>query len=875
MTRFSRHLSNHLLTALVISFSCGISLTTVIRIPPLLLALLTAGTLCLTTLLYLAHRHGLSRQFLVILFCLLGSLHTTAADKPPSSPDDISRIIQEKREAVVIGTLSSMATFNGETGQARIALQSIRFADSPRFTRAEGTVLVSSRKPWPGNMIPGTALSLRLTLQRPSGFNTPGVFNYPLHLARQDIRVTGFVTSAAHIHQLDQPETLLHQIRFLPERWRHQVGLAIDQAVPPPLNGIYRALVIGDQSKVDETTRTLFRDSGVMHILSVSGTHFAIISTLLFILCHWLLRRSAWLILHANTRKLALLACLPTLIAYALLAGMNTPVLRTLIMCCTAVIALWTDRRKSISALLAAAALLILLIDPHALFTASFQLSFAAVASIALAAWALPMVKGHGTASPGEQPWHHRPLRWLIAALVASIAATLGTAPLLLHHFNHVSLVAPLSNLLIEPLICLFSLPLALLACLALPFVPNLAALLLDLGAPALTISLEIMRIFTRLPLSSLWLASPPAWLTLLYYATLLLLIMRWHRDRKIWQPALASFAVIVLFHVFPPYEVTARLKRDLTVTFLDVGQGSATLLEFPGGYRVLVDGGGSSASSRTVGETVIAPFLWHRGITRIDQLVVTHPDADHYNGIPFILSQFSPDSLWISRLAADDQFSQLISQAQDARLQVSTPTDGEELAIGEGGFRCIRNLATRGAGDSMIKGSSNDAGLILQATLGSFDVLLPGDISRKMERQLIVEGRELTSTVLLAPHHGSKTSNSAAFFSAVAPEYLVVSAGRKTTGHFPHPGLQRQCEEAEIRMLTTAGDGTVRIDTDGKWLTLSTYRETVTTGPPAAYRQETWTKLPTAENTSLQPAPRGSHLGEVRRRITKVFQKL
>ena len=272
MTSFSRLLSSHLLTALVIAFICGISLTTVIQLPPLPLALLTGGTLCLTALLYLTRRQDPSRQTLVPLFCLLGALHTTAADMPPSSPRDISIIVQEKREAVIIGTLLSMATYNGETGQARIALHSIRFADSPRFSGAEGTVLVSSREPWPDYMLPGASLSLRLTLQRPSGFNTPGVFNYPLHLSRQGIQVTGFVTSAAHIHRLEQTEPLLHQLRFLPERWRHQIGLAIDQAVPSPLNGIYRALVIGDQSRVDGDTRVLFRDSGVMHILSIKCT---------------------------------------------------------------------------------------------------------------------------------------------------------------------------------------------------------------------------------------------------------------------------------------------------------------------------------------------------------------------------------------------------------------------------------------------------------------------------------------------------------------------------------------------------------------------------------------------------------------------------
>ncbi len=847
MSRLICFLSTHLLTALVVSFIGGIILSSLIQISALLLALLAACTLGSSTLLYRLHKQEAPLLLLPAAFFFIGAFHSGIAGNPASSPaDSISHLITEKREAVIIGTLTSMATHDGEIGQALLSLQSLRFADSTRFFSAGGPLLVSSRDPWPEYMQPGTVLAMRLTLQRPSGFNTPGVFNYRLHLARQGILVTGSVASAVHIHRINQAESLPQRFRFFPERWRHQIGIAIDRAVAPPLNGIYRALVLGDQHQVEDATRALFRDSGVMHILSVSGSHFAIISGLLFGGGYWLLRRSTWLILHTNTRKLALLTCLPPLVLYSLLAGMNTPVLRTLVMCCIAVVALCINRRKSASTLIATAAFLILLINPHTLFTASFQLSFTAVAAIAFSARTWPA--GKGNSSMLERTWRYQARRWLATAAIASLAATLGTVPILLHHFNNVSLIAPLSNLFIEPLICLYSLPLALLACLALPFSPDLATTLLHISTPGLTLSMVLMKFFSSLPFSSLWLASPPLWLTLLYYTTLLLMVRWWKYRAKYALTAAATFSTVIALFIVPPYELTSRLKKDLTVTFLDVGQGSATLLEYPGGVRVLVDGGGSSRSSRTVGANVIAPFLWHRGISRVHHLVVTHPDADHFNGLPFVLDHFSPQSLWVNQFDGDPQFARFIEQARQRGLRISIPGDDMRLDSVGGGLRCVCNLAAGQKSSGSDSDGRNAYGLILRAVFGEFSVLLPGDIGKHSERLLVRDNRDIASTVLLAAHHGSKSSNSTVFFDRVAPAFLVVSAAKTANGSFPHPGLQDQCDTAGIRMMTTAKDGTVVMTTDGRQLAVSAYRDTGMLSPPAAYGATIRVPLPSAE---------------------------
>jgi len=318
-------------------------------------------------------------------------------------------------------------------------------------------------------------------------------------------------------------------------------------------------------------------------------------------------------------------------------------------------------------------------------------------------------------------------------------------------------------------------------------------------------------------------------------------------------------FACTVLLLVFPPYELTKKLKKELIVTFLDVGQGSATLLEFPGGYRILIDGGGSSFSARTVGETVIAPFLWQKGITSLDQIIVTHPDADHYNGIPFLIRHFSPRLLWTNTRSGHDRFYQeLLAEAERLGVQVFVPDAGEQVGSQDKGvLRCLSNLAeeagSKGRGE---EGAGNDRGLVLQAMMGDFSILFPGDISLSGERQLI-ENEDAASTMLLSPHHGSKTSNSQDFLSAVHPRFMLVSASQGRSMFFPHPGLERQCSSLGISMLTTARSGTITAVTDGSHLRLSGYKRPGTGLGEPGQREKTLAEVTAlAETLPHPPSP-------------------
>lgn len=859
MTTFAKLLSDYLLAAVAVSFIAGIALSALYEMPLSLLFPLTAAIFPVPFTLYLLGRRFSALLSLLIPFLFLGLLYGQLSSRPPAAANHIYNLIEEKREVAAIGMLLSMTTFDGEYSQARIALHSLRSADGQLFHGVVGTVLVRLKGQWPADILPGTMLVMRVSLQRPFSYSTPGSFDYPAHLARQDIWVSGTISTPLHLHRIEQQTSLLHRLRFTPETMRHNIGIAIDRSVPTHLRGIYRALLIGDQSQVDDRIRGLFRDSGCMHILSISGLHFAIIATLLFFILFWLLRRWPWLILRFNVRKIAMLFCLPPLCFYALLAGMNIPVLRSLIMSSTAILALCTDRRKSIGTLLALAALMILLVNPQALFTVSFQLSFAAVAVIALISPELRTIARADDGKDDAESYHLRLRRWAMAALFVSSVASLGTAPLLLYHFNQISLIAPLSNLVVEPLVCLWSLPLGLFSCLVLPFSPALSALLLKIGGPGLTISLKAMGLFTALPFSVVWLPTPKVWLIVASFAAIWLLVLSLRRKKPVPGWILLLVACIVPFFVFPPYELTKKLKKDLTITFLDVGQGSAALLEYPGGYRLLIDGGGSSLSARTVGETVIAPFLWQKGITSLDQIIVTHPDADHYNGIPFLLKHFSPALLWTNTRSGHDRFyREFLAEAERLGVHVSVPVAGEQVdGKGKSALTCLSNLAEEsGSKRRASEVAGNDSGLVLQAKMGDFSILFPGDIGHSAEQQLIGKA-DPASTMLLSPHHGSKTSNSQAFLSAVHPRFMLVSASQARSMFFPHPGLERQCISQGITMLTTARSGTITAVTDGNHLRISGYKRTGPGFGEPGQREKTLVEVTViAENLPKPPFP-------------------
>ncbi len=809
--------SRHLLLSITIAFIAGIALSPVITLSET--NLLAFRSILFLSLPLLAVLNFLKKSktvyyLLMPIFVGIGWHHGFVQLQLPGGVNYIYNRITAKTDVVLIGTMATMAGFDGRTSQVTIEAKSIRMKESVKLLPAKGKILLRLQGSWPDELLPGDTLAIRTELIRPDSFRTPGVFDYAQYLARKGIWITGFVRSPIFLHKLSEKQSFLHTLRYLPERVRTTIGRRIDAAVHGEQNGVYRAILIGDKSHLDENTQEIFKGSGTMHILAISGLHMAIIGTLLYSGIFWILSRSEKLLLRFTLKKWAAFFSLPILCSYGLLAGMNTPVFRAVIMSSIVIISICTNRQKSPGALLAFAAMLILTIDPLQVFTASFQLSFMAIIGIL---FLLPILK-RLLSEANEQFSPLSPKQkiqnYIIAGFLVSLVANVVTGPIALYFFNRFSLIGPAANLIIEPLICLLSLTAGFIS---IPFIfikPEIASFFLQVGATGLDAAMHAAAFFSSFSFSTIWLPTPPIWLLFFYYS-ILVTFVSFGRKRR-WESILCGvfLSLCILLFFYPPEQYLTRNEDNFKMSYLDVGQGTATLVEYPSGFKILIDGGGSSFSTTSVGERIIAPFLWKKGIRKIDAVAITHPDADHYNGLGFIVDHFSPKTLWVrDKKGHDEKYRNLIRQAGKNKVSVSIPAINQNLIEGLESLKCIANISDEETGSENTDSRKDEnTGLVLKACAQEVCALFPGDIGRSREKSLVVEGFYLKADVLLAAHHGSITSNSSEFLAAVSPNHLLVSAGRSSKGYFPHRGLAKECQDREIDLFTTSDQGTLQI---------------------------------------------------------------
>jgi len=233
------------------------------------------------------------------------------------------------------------------------------------------------------------------------------------------------------------------------------------------------------------------------------------------------------------------------------------------------------------------------------------------------------------------------------------------------------------------------------------------------------------------------------------------------------------------------------------------------------------------------IGENLIAPFLWHKRIRRLAMIVCTHPDGDHYNGIPFILRQFRPKTLWVNGFDSEEKgYGQMLELAKQLGIEAKVPTAGMVLSQSEEatltaltGGQTARASRAAGEGTKMELGGNNQS-LVLRFTHGQTSFLLPSDIERETENALVTRFKgKLKTEVLVAPHHGSATSSSEEFLRAVSPRYVAISAGQNQAGHFPAPEIMARYEKLGLATFNTAGQGSLFFHTDGTDIRVQSYR--------------------------------------------------
>lgn len=647
----------------------------------------------------------------------------------------------------------------------------------------------------------GDRLQGALRLRRPRNFGNPGEFDYRALLARHGVYVTG---SWADDNDWKRQPAAEWTVAGLLDRWRATVAAAIDAALNGPARDITAALIIGG-ADLDPAVRERYARTGLSHILSISGLHIALVAGGALAIGRWLLGRSERLLLRSNVPKLALAASSVPVVLYAGLAGASLPTLRSTVMGLLFVVATLANRQRHWVNSLAFAALGISVLWPGSACDISFQLSFMAVLAIVLGvrriadrwtAWEesrLIRLRGRG--------W--RAVRWGGLYLSVGVCAAAGTAPLAAWHFDRLSFIGIAANPMVVPLLGGVPVGLGLLAAVLAPLAPDLAAGLFTATGAVVRVADHLVSWMAAIPGAAVYVVRPSLIELGLLYAILAASLMRDRGRRRI---MIAGCAALLALDA-GWWGVERFLRRSLKVTFLSVGQGDSTVIEFPGSTVMVIDAGGFSPHFDT-GERIVAPFLWSRKIATIDLLALSHPDFDHCGGLGFLVDTFSPRELWWNVPEG--------LGTQCAALRAALTTSQVPTIDAQHGFRrLIDGVLVRAidpdAGDSRAR---NDRSLVLQLRYGPTTLLFPGDLEAGGETRLLSNARDtVASTVLKVPHHGSRTSSTTSLLRTVAPRLAIISVGHDNRFNLPDPSVLARYRAHHVDIFRTDNDGAIMLE--------------------------------------------------------------
>lgn len=639
-----------------------------------------------------------------------------------------------------------------------------------RVTRAEFGVPSRLRLNWhypPQAIKAGQAWEMTVRLKKPHGRGNPGGFDYEAWLFANHIGATGYVRAKPQARALDMGFFMARYLTLC----RQAISDRLDNVLPNSEHlGVIKALTIGSQELISQRQWQVFRLTGIVHLMVISGSHISLIAGAVFLISRRIWARAGFLALSPQNMA-ALLAGLSALF-YTALAGFSVPAQRALVMLTVGLWALARQRNVAVMRVLLIALLLVVSFDPLALLSVGFWLSFGAVAML--------LYVSSGRLGRGAY-WRR--------AGKAHLAMAIGLSPLLVLFFQQVSLVAPLANGVAVPIIGVLATPLSLLAA-GVAFVsPELAHWLLwpvERLLQGLWWFLQQMAAWPYAGLST----PAPAWYGVLFgiLAVLLLLAPKGMPGRY-----LSLFLLLPLFFV----RTDKPRHGEIWLTLLDVGQGLAAVLQTER-HALVFDTGAKFSQQADMGESVVLPFLRHRGIAKLDGLVISHGDNDHSGGAASVLSEIPVSAIYSSVPDWAERAGGLYCKAGQHwhwdGVEFNMLSPGAEPFIGE-----------------------NDNSCVLQISTAKQRLLLTGDIQQDAEDWLVEQyGHALASSVLIAPHHGSKTSSSSGFLQRVRPELILIPAGYKNRFGFPHAAVLRRYEAMHIKSHGTAEAGAISLKTAG-----------------------------------------------------------
>jgi len=668
---------------------------------------------------------------------------------------------------------------------------------------------------------PGQQLIAWAHLRKIRGFKNPLVPDPSLRLARSGIYFSASQVPEIPLFRVNRPRDFILPALY---QYRERVKAELDRSGAPS-SYLLSAMLLGEKDAIPQEVWDLFRATNSSHILVISGFNLSMVAAFCFFIILGLFRLQPWLLKRMDPYPMAGIFTAVPITFYAIITGLEVPTFRALIMAMLLLMAIALRKTRELLNALGLAALIILFLNPSSQFDASFQLSFLSVFVLIpyfpgiwrlLGGGKLAEEKNlvgleKGTIIPRLRLLWLKLLIYFYALFLATVLIQIFLAPLNAYYFAQFSFSGPFCNLLLVPICGFWVYPVGIMGLWLCDLWPGLTDRLFILAGWGAWLMEKIAGAFASLPHFNL-LVRPPTGLELGGWLLALLALLESARIfsasrnlrakiswRVLWPGSLLLAGVILTAAGYHNVLKTRTRPDSARLSIIDVGMGQSILIELPGKKRILIDGGGRLGAIN-LGSAVVGRFLLERGVSKIDKVILTHPETDHSAGLGYLLQNFPvgefllPERL--NKIALD-----LLDIAKSRNIPVSFIISSRPpLEIAGARLQFLNPPASLPKNISL-----NDGSAVVKMEWRNYSALFPGEVSAKVERQLVERyGDKLPSQILVAAHHGSKTSSSAEFLQAVSPQCIIISSGENSSLRLPSPEALARMQKVTSRILRT-----------------------------------------------------------------------